>query len=242
MLTRYILVECKRHKWSSRRVKRVIDIIDKAALADIILYSLLVSSITFALMPSNLVEAQEQSIQSLTSNNISNFFSTYKNREYGFEISYPSQWQKTEFVEGIERNGRNIVTSFLSLPEGGPDKFRAYIMGEVSDFQPNLLLSEHIKQQIGDYEKLYPGFKLVESPSSISNIPGNKSDSKQGNILFESKIVFTYDDPAAGTVKVLELYFQNKDHLYIWSLHSEATNYRNYLPIIQTMVDSFHIS
>ena len=242
MLTHYILVECKRHKWSSRKVKRVIDIIDKAAHADIIPYSLLVSSITFALMSSTLVEAQEQSIQSLTSNNSSNVFSTYKNREYGFEISYPSQWQKTEFVEGIERNGRNIVTSFLSLPEGGPDKFRAYIMGEVSDFQPNHLLSEHVKQQIGEYEKLYPGFKLVESPSSISNIPSNISDSKQGNILSESKIVFTYDDPAAGIVKVLELYFQNKDHLYIWSLHSEATNYGNYLPIIQTMVDSFHIS
>ena len=220
----------------------MIDIIDKAAHADIIPYSLLVSSITFALMSSTLVEAQEQSIQSLTSNNSSNVFSTYKNREYGFEISYPSQWQKTEFVEGIERNGRNIVTSFLSLPEGGPDKFRAYIMGEVSDFQPNHLLSEHVKQQIGEYEKLYPGFKLVESPSSISNIPSNISDSKQGNILSESKIVFTYDDPAAGIVKVLELYFQNKDHLYIWSLHSEATNYGNYLPIIQTMVDSFHIS
>lgn len=242
MLTRYILVECKRHKWSSRKVKRVIDIIDKAAHADIIPYSLLVSSITFALMSSNLVEAQEQSIQSLTSNNSSNVFSTYKNREYGFEISYPSQWQKTEFVEGIERNGRNIVTSFLSLPEGGSDKFRAYIMGEVSDFRPNHLLSEHVKQQIGEYEKLYPGFKLVESPSSISNIPSNISDSKQGNILSESKIVFTYDDPATGTVKVLELYFQNKDHLYIWSLHSDATNYGNYLPIIQTMVDSFHIS
>ena len=240
MSTRCIFVESKRHKWSLRRGKRVIYNIDKAALANIILYSLLVSPITFAFLSFNLVEAQEQSIQSLTSNN--SVFSTYKNREYGFEISYPSQWQKTEFVEGIERNGRNIVTSFLSLPEGGPDKFRAYIMGEVSDFQPNHLLSEHIKQQIGDYEKLYPGFKLVESPSSISNIPSNRSDSKQSNILSESKIVFTYDDPAVGTVKVLEQYFQNKDHLYIWSLHSEATNYRTYLPIIQTMVDSFHIS
>ena len=46
--------------------------------------TLLVSSITFALLSSNLVEAQERSIQSLTSNNSSNVFSTYKNREYGF--------------------------------------------------------------------------------------------------------------------------------------------------------------
>jgi hypothetical protein len=235
------LLECKRHKWSSRSVKRVKDVIDKAALADIVLCSLLISSFMFTLMSSNLVVTQGQSVQSLTFNNSSSVYSTYKNREYGYEISYPSQWQKTEFAEGIERNGRKIVTNFLSSPEGGSDKFRAYIMIEVYDFQPNQLLSEYIKQQIVDYEKLYPGFKLVESPSFRSNIPSNRSDSKQG-IFPESKIVFTYDDPVAGTVKILELYFQDKEQLYIWSLHSEATNYGKYLPIMQKMIDSFHIS
>jgi hypothetical protein len=216
------------------------DIIDKAALAEIVLCSLLISSFMFALMSSNLVVTQGQSIQSLTPNNSSSVYSSYKNREYGFEISYPSQWQKTEFAEGIERNGRKIVTNFLSSPEGGSDKFRAYIMIEVSDFQPNDLLSEYVKQQIVDYEKLYPEFKLVESFSSLLNIPSNRSVSEQGNIFPEPKIVFTYDDPIAGTVKILELYFQDKDQLYIWSLHSEATNYGTYLPIMQKMVDSFH--
>lgn len=222
-------------------MKRVKDIIDKAALGEIVLCSLLLSSIMFTLMSSNLMGTQGQSIQSLTSSNSSGVYSAYKNSEYGFDISYPSQWQKTEFEEGIERNGRKIVTNFLSSPEGGSDKFRAYIMIEVSDFQPNYLLSEYIKQQIVDYEKLYPGFKLVESPSHLSNIPSNKSESEQGSVFPESKIVFTYDDPVAGTVKILELYFQEKDQLYIWSLHSEATEYGTYLPIMQKMVDSFHI-
>jgi hypothetical protein len=149
------LLECKRHKWSSRSVKRVKDIIDRAALAEIVLCSLLTSSFMFTLMSSNLVATQGQSIQSSTPNNSSIVYSSYKNREYGFEMSYPSQWQKTEFAEGIERNGRKIVTNFLSSPEGGSDKFRAYIMIEVSDFQPNDLLSEYVRQQIVDYEKLY---------------------------------------------------------------------------------------
>jgi hypothetical protein len=234
------LLECKRHKWSSRSVKRVKDIIDRAALAEIVLCSLLTSSFMFTLMSSNLVATQGQSIQSSTPNNSSIVYSSYKNREYGFEMSYPSQWQKTEFEEGIERNGRKIVTNFLSSPEGGSDKFRAYIMIEVSDFQPNDLLSEYVRQQIVDYEKLYQGFKLVESLSSLSNIPSNRSVGEQDNVFSKSQIVFTYDDPIAGTVKILELYYQDKDQLYIWSLHSEATNYGTYLPIMQKMVDSFH--
>jgi hypothetical protein len=221
-------------------VNRVKDIIGKAALADIVLCSLLISSFMLTLMSSNLVVTQSQSIQSSTPNNSSSIYSSYKNREYGFEMSYPSQWQKTEFAEGIERNGRKIVTNFLSSPEGGSDKFRAYIMIEVSDFQPNDLLSEYVRQQIVDYEKLYRGFKLVESLSSLSNIPSNRSVDEQGNVFPKSKIVFTYDDPIAGTVKILELYYQDKDQLYIWSLHSEATNYGTYLPIMQKMVDSFH--
>jgi hypothetical protein len=215
------------------------DIVDKVALAEIVLCPLLISSFTFILISSNLVATQAQSTQSLTPTNSSSVYSSYKNREYGFELSYPSQWQKTEFDEGIERNGRMIVTNFLSSPEGGSDKFRAYIMIEVSDFQPNDLLSEYVKQHIVEYEKMYQGFKLVESLSSLSNIPSNRSVSEQDNVFPETKIVFTYDDPIAGTVKVLEIYYQDKDRLYIWSLRSEATNYGTYLPVMQKMVGSF---
>lgn len=218
------------------------DVVEKAALAEIVLCSLLISSFMFILILSNLVATQGQSMQSLTSTNNSSVYSSYKNSQYGFELSYPSKWQKTEFDEGIERNGRKIVANFLSSPEGSSDKFRAYIMIEVSDFQPNDLLSEYVKQHIGDYEKMYPGFKLVESLSSLPDIPSNRSISEQDNVFPESKIVFTYDDPIAGTVKILELYYQDKDQLYIWSLHSDATNYGTYIPVMQRMVGSFHPS
>jgi len=188
------------------------------------------------------VEVHGQKVLKLTSANNSSGFSIYKNQEYRFEISYPSNWQKIEFTEGIERNERKIVANFLSLPEGSSDKFRDYVIVEVSDFQPTHQLSNYVNHQIDNYIKLLDGFRLIESPSSLPDISGNRSDSEQGGVSPNSKIVFTYDDPLAGTIKIMELYFQNKDKVYILSLHSEIRSYDNYLTIIQRMVDSFRIT
>ena len=46
----------------------------------------------------------------------------------------------------------------------------------------------------------------------------------------------------AEEIQVMELYFLNKNRIYILSFHSEAISYGNYLPKIQEMVDSFHIT
>lgn len=203
---------------------------------------MLLLSIPSTLLPFIVVEVHGQKVLKLTSANNSSGFSIYKNQEYRFEISYPSNWQKIEFTEGIERNERKIVANFLSLPEGSSDKFRDYVIVEVSDFQPTHQLSNYVNHQIDNYIKLLDGFRLIESPSSLPDISGNRSDSKQGGVSPNSKIVFTYDDPLAGTIKIMELYFQNKDKVYILSLHSEIRSYDNYLTIIQRMVDSFRIT
>ena len=209
---------------------------------DIIFFSLLLLSILSTLLPFIVVEVHGQNVLRLTSANNSSGFSIYKDQEYRFEISYPSNWQKIEFTEGIERNERKIVANFLSLPEGSSDKFRDYVIVEVSDFQPTHQLSNYVNHQIDNYMKLLDGFRLIESPSSLPDISGNRSDSEQGGVSPNSKIVFTYNDPLAGTIKIMELYFQNKDKVYILSLHSEIRSYDNYLTIIQRMVDSFRIT
>jgi hypothetical protein len=217
-------------------------LIVRAAFVDIIFFSLLLLSILSTLLPFIVVEVHGQNVLRLTSANNSSGFSIYKDQEYRFEISYPSNWQKIEFTEGIERNERKIVANFLSLPEGSSDKFRDYVIVEVSDFQPTHQLSNYVNHQIDNYMKLLDGFRLIESPSSLPDISGNRSDSEQGGVSPNSKIVFTYNDPLAGTIKIMELYFQNKDKVYILSLHSEIRSYDNYLTIIQRMVDSFRIT
>lgn len=205
---------------------------------------MLLLSIPSTLLPFSVVDVHGQKVLKLTSANNSGGFSIYENPEYRFEIGYPSKWQKIEFTEGIERNERKIVANFLSLPEGSSDKFRDYVIVEVSDFQPMNQLSNYVNHQIDNYMKLFQGFRLIESPLSLPDISDNRSDSKQGNtsVSSNSKIVFTYDDPLAGTIKIMEQYIQNKDKVFILSLHSQIRSYDNYLSIMQRMADSFHIT
>jgi hypothetical protein len=188
------------------------------------------------------VEAHAQKVLNLTPANNSSSFLIYKNQEYRFEISYPSEWQKIEFAEGIERSQRKIVANFLSLPEGSSDNFRDYIIVEVSDLQPTHHLLNYVNHQVDNYMQLFQEFRLIESQLSLPDIPGSRGDGKRGGILSNSEIVFTYDNPLAGTIKIIELYFQSKDKVYILSLHSGIRNYDSYLPIIKRMANSFHIT
>jgi hypothetical protein len=203
---------------------------------------LLLLSIPSTLPPSTPAGAHGQIVLKLAPANNSSGFSTYKNPEYRFEISYPAEWQKIEFSEGIERSQRKIVANFLSSPEGSSDNFRDYIIVEVSGLQPTYQLADYVNHQVDNYMELFQGFRLIESELSLPNIPGNKSDGKRESTLSDSKIVFTYDDPLAGTIKIIELYFQNKDKVYILSLHSGIRNYDIYLPIIKRMAESFLIT
>jgi hypothetical protein len=193
-------------------------------------------------------------IESVSSNNY-NTFSLYKNAQYSFDIQYPSNWQKIEFTQGIERGGRNTVVNFLSPSAGIADKFREYLIVEVDDLQPEQgfamsspsssspLLTEYVNHQISNYKKLYQGFQLTESPtSSFLNKTDKNSYSNPNDSSLSYKIVYTYNDAIAGKIKIMELYFLKNNKIYFLSFHSEASNYSKYLPTIQKIVDSFHIA
>lgn len=192
-------------------------------------------------------------IVSPASNNF-NTFAMYKNAQYGFDIQYPSNWQKIEFSQGIERSGRNIVINFLSPSEGTFDRFREYLIIEVGDLNSEKLLpyssspsssgivSRYVNQQISDYKKLFQRFHLLESSSLSNKTDNNNTNSIFNDYSLSSKIAYTYHDPTAGIIRVMETYLLNKDEIFLLSFHSEATNYAKYLPTIQKMVSSFSLN
>ena len=212
----------------------------------IVFTSLLLSSCLF--MPLSLGYAYAQTeIGSVSSNNY-NTFSLYKNAQYNFDMQYPSNWQKIEFTQGIERGGRNTVVNFLSPSEGIVDKFREYFIVEVGDLRPQQsfamsspssfsLLTEYVNHQISNYMKLYQGFQLTES--SLNKTDNNSSPNDYSPSY---KIVYTYDDTTAGKIKIMELYFFKNNKIYSLSFHSEASNYSKFLPTIKKIVDSVHIA
>jgi hypothetical protein len=186
-------------------------------------------------------------VRSVSSNNY-NTFSLYKNAQYNFDMQYPSNWQKIEFTQGIERGGRNTVVNFLSPSEGTVDKFREYFIVEVGDLRPQQgfamsspssfsLLTEYVNLQISNHKKLYQGFQLTESLLNKTNNYSSPND-----YLLSYKIVYTYDDTTAGKIKIMELYFFKNNKIYSLSFHSEASNYSKFLPTIKKIVDSVHIA
>ena len=212
----------------------------------LVLTSLVLSSCLF--MPLSLGYTYGQTeIGSVSSNNY-NTVSLYKNAQYNFDMQYPSNWQKIEFTQGIERGGRNTVVNFLSPSEGNADKFREYFIVEVGDLRPEQavampssssisLLTEYVNHQISNYKKLYQGFQLTESLLNKSGNYGNPNDYSQSY-----KIVYTYGDTTAGKIKIMELYLLKNNKIYSLSFHSEASNYSKYLPTIQKIFDSVHIA
>ena len=215
------------------------------------MFSLVFTSLVLSsclLMPLSLGYTYAQTeIGSVSSNNY-NTFSLYKNAQYNFDMQYPSNWQKIEFTQGIERGGRNTVVNFLSPSEGTADKFREYFIVEVGDLRPEQavamsssssisLLTEYVNHQISNYKKLYQGFQLTES---LLNKTDNNSSPNDYSLSY--KIVYTYDDPTAGKIKIMELYLLKNNKIYSLSFHSEGSNYSKYLPTIQKIVDSVHIA
>ena len=212
---------------------------------------LLLSPCLFIPLSLGYVYAQTE-VGSASSNN-HNTISLYKNAQYNFDVQYPSNWQKIEFTQGIERGGRNTVVNFLSPSEGAADKFREYFIVEVEDLRLQQgfamssrssfsLLTEYVNHQISDYKKLYQGFQLTESPTSslLSNKTDNNSSPNDDSLA--NKIVYTYDDATAGKIKIMELYLLKNNKIFSLSFHSEASKYSTYLPTIQKIVDSVHIS
>lgn len=212
---------------------------------------LLLSPCLFIPLSLSYVYAQTE-VGSASSNN-HNTNSLYKNAQYNFDVQYPSNWQKIEFTQGIERGGRNTVVNFLSPSEGTADKFREYFIVKVDELQPeqgftitspssHSLLTEYVNHQINDYKKLYQGFQLTESPTS-SLLLLNKTDNNTSpnDYSLSNKIVYTYNDATAGKIKIMELYLLKNNKIFSLSFHSEASKYSMYLPTIQKIVDSVHI-
>ena len=208
--------------------------------------SLVLSSCLF--IPPSLGHVYAQTEEFVSSNDY-NTYSLYKNAQYNFDMQYPSNWQKIEFAQGVERGGRNTVVNFLSPSEGNADKFREYFILEVGELRPQQgfamsspsslsLLTEYVNHQISAYKKLYQGFQLTESLlNKTSNNSSSPNDSSPSY-----KIVYTYDDTTTGKIKLMELYLLKNNKIYFMSFHSEATKYSKFLPTIQKIVDSVHIT
>jgi len=153
---------------------------------------------------------------------------TYVNPQDGFELQYPSNWEKIEFSRGIVEENRSILVNFISPLEDASDVFREYFIIEKGNLTSHLSVKQYVGMHINT-KKTLPNFKLIESsPTLVAGKPAYK-------------IVFTYSNPEVGTSKTMEILAASADKIYLLSFNADVQKYSDYVLAIDRMIKSFQL-
>ena len=155
---------------------------------------------------------------------------SYKNSMYGFEIQYPSNWEKIDFGEAIEEDDRQIVVTFLSPPEDALDVFREYLVIQVGIPMFDRSLEQNVDAQINSLRDSLPEFEIVES--NATTVAG-------GNRVHT--IVYTFN-VGEDEYKATEFWIIKGDKLYYLKYSTESEKSDNHGSTIRKMIDSFRIT
>lgn len=155
---------------------------------------------------------------------------TYKNSMYGFEIQYPSNWEKIDFGQAIEEDDRHVVVTFLSPPEDALDIFREYLVIQVGIPMFDRSLEQNVDAQIDSLRDSLPDFGIVES-NATTLAGGNRAHT----------LVYTFK-VGEDEYKVTEFWIIKADKLYYLKYSTESEKSDNHGSTIRKMIDSFRIT
>ena len=155
---------------------------------------------------------------------------TYKNSMYGFEIQYPSNWEKIDFGQAIEEDDRHIVVTFLSPPEDALDLFREYLVIQVGMLMVHRSLEQNVDAQISSLRDSLPDFGIVES-NATTVVGGNRVHT----------LVYTFK-VGEDEYKVTEFWIIKADKLYYLKYSTESEKSDNHGLTIRKMIESFKIT
>jgi hypothetical protein len=154
---------------------------------------------------------------------------TYKNSMYGFEIQYPSNWEKVDFGQAIEEDDRHIIVTFLSPPEDASDIFREYLVIQVGKLMFNRSLEQYVDMQIDSLRDSLPDFGIVES--NATTVAGNRAHT----------IVYTFK-VGEDEYKMTEFWTIKSDKIYYLKYSTESEKSDSHGSTIRKMIDSFRIT
>ena len=154
-------------------------------------------------------------------------FLTYKNKDFGLGIQYPSGWTKEEESKSKSSNV-NIVVSFAKQ-NGSRINTEADLYIRTEDFLGKNITLEDFAQQ----QKAYTSSLLaVSSFNESKTIVGNK---------LAWQIEYKFKGIGGITRHGLNSLMINDNTGYSLVFSTDKKSYDRYFPIAQKMVDSFHI-
>ncbi len=177
-------------------------------------------SFPFFLPPSSSSNSQSNSTNSTTgAASVSNFL-TYQNSTYGISVQHPSNWI-TEENHNLTSTGRIVK---FSSPPGTPHATLNIIGG--NRLPSNMSLEQFSAASINNLRQSFPRFNLLESSSNtLGGFPAHT-------------VVYTAEVAPGFGVKSMQVWTIKDARDFIITYVSLPSDFSNYLPTVQHMIDS----
>ncbi len=148
----------------------------------------------------------------------------YENPQYGFSVSYPSDWT----VEEPDPNELGIVAGFLAPGEDIEDPMD-YVTVQIESLPTGTTLSGYTQAVLTNLRSSYPDFELLaESAMTISEEPAH---------------VIAYGVTVDQTAyQVLLAYTIKGDNAYIITYYALADKYAEFEDAAKKMINSFSLT
>ncbi|HZD35902.1 MAG TPA: PsbP-related protein [Nitrososphaeraceae archaeon] len=157
-------------------------------------------------------------------------FLPYNNSEYGIKINYPSDWSYQEVQAPSDATIIPILNMFPPISDD-PDAVSFLEIG-LEELETPFSIDEYSRSIINGYRESRLNFDLVSSSTD---------DTLSGLPAYE--IVFT--DSANGTDrKIMEVGALDSDNnrVYYLLFNTEESRYEQFVPALESMIDSFQLS
>ena len=169
---------------------------------------------------------QVSTIEDDTTSNITQY-STYEDEDFGFTIQYPSSWNLSQ------DSTLNKVVDFS--PEEGVD-----ISVRVVPRTDNETLKDR-----GDVLRNNSDFKIREyyrnDTTKLAGLPAILVSGSYFNTVSAFEQALGYQSSISRTYQIWAL-DEDRDEFYAIVMHTNRSNYDEYLPIVKKMIDSFQLT
>ncbi len=203
--------------WPQLKVAHALQLSDQSAIKS------LASSdpSAFFVPPSSSSISRSNATNSTTAAVSASNFLTYQNSTYGISVQHPSNWIKEENHNSTSPG--HIVK--FSSPQGTPPATVNIIGG--NRLPLNVSLEEFSAASINNLRQSFPRFNLLESSSTtLGGFPAHR-------------VVYTAEVAPGFGVKFMQVWTIKDARDFIITDGSLPSDFSNYLPTIQHMINSF---
>jgi hypothetical protein len=180
--------------------------------------------VTITMLPPSYLDILSNNINSTAT--INPTYSTYENPTYGVKIQYPSNWQKMDFDRHNSNNSLPIA-GFIPPSENDSGLLENLMIVVKKLHSQNTSLKQFVDSLIPSYKSKVHNFQLIEL---------NPLTTPALNSAY--KIEYTHSSDML-MLKTMEVWTIEGGIAYMISYNADSSDFSNYLPTIQKMIDPF---